>query len=253
LLSPRTHEEHEFIGGKRYFIDPARCSGCGLCADLCHFSAIFPDGGAGDPYRIDELACEGCGLCDYACPEQAIGSHSRVTGKWFVSATRHGPMVHARLGIAEEHSGKLVTQVRQRAAQLADEQRAEMILSDGPPGTGCPVIASVSGVDLVLIVTEPTVSGVHDMRRVLSLAAHFGVPCRVVINKADLNVLQAGEIRRLAEQAGARVIGEIPFDRNVNDALMQGKTIVEHGRGPANDAVLALWQALQAEIFPQGA
>jgi MinD superfamily P-loop ATPase len=252
LLSPRTYEAHEFIGGRRYVIDPARCSGCGQCAELCHFSAIFPDGGAGG-YRIDELACEGCGLCVHVCPEKAIDAHSLVTGKWFVSATSHGPLVHARLGIAQENSGKLVTQVRRRAAELANEQGAQTILSDGPPGTGCPVIASVSGVDLVVIVTEPTVSGVHDMQRVLGLAAHFGVFCLVVINKADLNDFQASEIRRLAEQAGSRVIGEIPFDRNVNDALMQGKTVIEHGRGPAREAVLALWQALRTEAFTQRA
>lgn len=255
LLSPCTYEAHEFIGGKTYSIDPSRCTGCGQCAEYCHFDAIFPDGPPGcsgtKSYRIDDLACEGCSLCKYVCPVEAIDSHDNVTGKWFLSETRHGPMAHARLGIAEENSGKLVTQVRKQAAELARERGCDKILSDGPPGTGCPVIATVSGVDLVLIVTEPTVSGVHDMERVLKLSAHFGVPSLVIINKADLNASQAQRIRLLAEQAGSRVIGEIPFDHNVNEALMNGKTIVEHGRGPACEAVRALWDILMIEAFKE--
>ncbi len=158
-------------------------------------------------------------------------------------------MAHACLGIAEENSGKLVTQVRKQASELARERGCDKILSDGPPGTGCPVIASVSGVDLVLIITEPTVSGVHDMERVLKLSAHFDVPSFVIINKADLNASQARRIRLLAEQMGSRVIGEIPFDHNVNEALMNGKTVIEHGRGPACEAVRALWDTLMIEAF----
>ena len=253
LLEPSTYEAHDFIGGKTSTIDSCKCTGCGLCADNCHFDAIFPDGSSNDftdvSYRIDELACEGCGLCGYVCPVGAIDFHDNNTGRWFVSETRYGPMVHARLGIAEENSGKLVTQVRKRASELAREQGYDKILSDGPPGTGCPVIASVSGVDLVLIVTEPTVSGVHDMERVLKLSAHFGVPSLVIINKADLNAEQARKISRMAEEAGSRVIGEIPFDHNVHEALMNGKTIIEHGKGPALEAVRAVWDALRESLI----
>jgi MinD superfamily P-loop ATPase len=245
LLAPATYEAHDFIGGKSPRIDPARCTGCGLCAENCHFDAVLADGS----YTINELACEGCGLCGYVCPAGAIDFHDNITGKWYFSETRSGPMAHARLGIAEENSGKLVTQVRRRAADLAQERGLGKILADGPPGTGCPVIASVSGVDLVLIVTEPTVSGVHDMQRVLALSAHFGVPALVVVNKADLNAEQAQRIKQLTAEAGSRVIGEIPFDRNVNEALMKGKTIIEHGRGPAFTAVQALWDALKQEAF----
>ena len=253
LLVPSIYEAHDFIGGKTPVIDFIKCTGCGLCADNCHFNAIFPDGPSNDytniSYRIDELACEGCGLCGYVCPVGAIDFHNNITGRWFVSETRHGPMVHARLGIAEENSGKLVTQVRKRASELARGKGYDKILSDGPPGTGCPVIASVSGVDLVLIVTEPTVSGVHDMERVLKLSAHFGVPFLIIINKADLNAEQARKISRLAEETGSRVIGEIPFDHNVNEALMNGKTIIEHGKGPALEAILAVWDALRIVAF----
>ncbi len=252
LLAPTTYEAHDFQGGNEASIDSTKCTGCGKCAELCHFDAIRPDGPANDfaemTYRIDPLACEGCTLCAYVCPVDAVVITPAINGRWFVSQTSCGPMVHARLGIAEENSGKLVTKVRIRAAELAHKLGHERILGDGPPGTGCPVIASVSGADLVLIVTEPTVSGVHDMERVLALAAHFRVPSVVVINKADLNNEQTARIRFIAEKAGSRVIAHIPFDRNVNDALMAGKTVIEHGKGPACKAMHKVWNALQKEL-----
>ena len=252
LLAPTTVEGHDFAGGAKAVIDAAKCTACGKCAAACHFDAIRRDGPANNvaaaTYRIDELACEGCGLCELVCPVGAISSTPAIVGRWYVSETARGPMVHAKLGIAEENSGRLVAQVRNRAAELARELKQELILGDGPPGTGCPVIASVSGADLVVIVTEPTVSGVHDMERVLRLAAHFGIPARIVINKADLNAEQADEIERIALDAGSRVIARIPFDRNVNDALMAGKTIVEYGKGPAVEAVREVWNALKREL-----
>lgn len=252
LLKPEIYEEYEFGGGEKASIDSIKCTGCGQCAEYCHFDAIYFNGPANENvtniYKIDELACEGCGLCKYVCPEDAITFSENITGKWYVSKADNSPMVHARLGIAEENSGKLVTQVRNRAAELARELKMDTIIGDGPPGTGCPVIASVSGVDIVLIVTEPTVSGVHDMERVLKLAAHFGVPALVIINKADLNYEQAQKIHEMAKEAGSRVIATIPFDRNVNDALMAGKTIVEYGKGPAAKAIREVWNVLQKEM-----
>jgi MinD superfamily P-loop ATPase len=157
-------------------------------------------------------------------------------------------MVHARLGIAEENSGRLVTRVRDRAAQLAAELGLGLIVGDGPPGIGCPVIASVSGTDLVLVVTEPTVSGVHDMERVMQLAMHFGVPALVVVNKADLNAEQARRIEDIADRCGARVIGHIPFDPAVNDALMAGKTVTGYGDGPAAQAIRTVWTKLREQL-----
>jgi len=249
LLTPGIKEAHPFVGGKKAEIDSGKCNGCGKCASACHFDAIRFDGPANDvvgkTYRIDSFACEGCGFCRLICPINAIRSEPAVTGQWFVSSTAQGPMVHARLGIAEENSGRLVTQVRNRAAQMADELRLEKIIGDGPPGTGCPVIASVSGTDLALIVTEPTVSGVHDMERVLKLAAHFRVPAFVIINKADLNAEQAERIVRIAEQYKSRVIGRIPFDQSVNDALMAGKTIIEYGASAAAEEILGIWKEVQ--------
>jgi MinD superfamily P-loop ATPase len=252
LLTPRVREVHAFIGGTKATVDPAQCIGCGKCAEACHFGSFHFDGPANDlvgkTWRIDPLACEGCGLCPRVCPVNAIEAHAAVTGDWYVSATDYGPMVHARLGIAEENSGRLVTQVRNRAGRLAVELRAERILGDGPPGTGCPVIASVSGCDLVLIVTEPTVSGVHDMERVLALAAHFGLPALVIINKADLNNEQAARIEAIAAQQNSRVIARIPFDKAVNDALIAGRTVVDYGDGAAAAAIRTAWQAVQSAL-----
>ena len=252
LLTPRVHEAHRFVGGTKATVDSEKCIGCGKCAEACHFNSFRFDGPANDivgkTWRIDPLACEGCGLCPRVCPVEAIRSEEAVTGNWYVSGTDYGPMVHARLGIAEENSGRLVAQVRNRAGELAAELRTERILGDGPPGTGCPVIASISGSDLVLIVTEPTVSGVHDMERVLDLAAHFGVPARVIINKADLNAEQAARIDEIATQRVSRVIGRIPFDRAVNDALMAGETVVQYGVGAAADAIGNAWKEVLSAL-----
>ncbi len=252
LLAPRVRDVHDFVGGTKATIDPSDCIGCGRCAEACHFNAIRFDGPANDlvqhTYRIEPLACEGCGLCPLVCPTNTIKSERNVTGRWYVSGTEYGPMAHARLGIAEENSGRLVAQVRRRAAELAGELGKELILGDGPPGTGCPVIASVSGSDLVLIVTEPTVSGVHDMERVMKLAAHFGVKVAVVINKADLNAKQGERIAKLADEHGAPVIGRIPFDRAVNDALMAGKTVLEYGDSAAEKALRETWDNLQSAL-----
>lgn len=253
LLTPRVREAHPYVGGTRATIDPDTCIGCGKCAAACHFGAIHLVGPENDviqqTWQIDPFGCEGCGLCVLVCPVEAIRIDPVVTGKWYVSATDWGPMAHARLGIAAENSGRLVTQVRDRAAELATAGRLGRILGDGPPGTGCPVIASVSGTDLVVIVTEPTVSGVHDLERVLDLVAHFGVPARVIINKVDINAEQAARIGRMAESRGSKVIGRIPFDPCVNDALIAGKTIVDYAAGPAAEAVRKAWEEVCATLL----
>jgi MinD superfamily P-loop ATPase len=246
LLNPRVCESHDFCGGLKAEIDSTTCIGCGVCANACHFDAINVHAAQPSVYRVDDLACEGCSLCKHVCPVDAVTMRDVFTGKWYVSETPCGPMVHAALGIAEENSGKLVTQVRKHAAEQAQDLRYERIIADGPPGTSCPVIASISGVDRVLIVTEPTVSGVHDLKRVLELCRHFGVPAAVAINKADLNGEQVQRIHQMATEMDTLVVGEIPFDRTVHNALMDGKTILDYARNsPAAQAILALWDNIK--------
>jgi len=236
VLEPRVREQHAFDGGLSASIDPELCSECGICRDLCRFEAI-------DPYFvIDPFACEGCGVCADHCPEGAVGLEREIAGRWFVSETRFGPMVHAKLGIAQENSGKLVAKVRGRAREIALERGLELLLTDGSPGIGCPVISSLTGADLVLVVTEPTLSGLHDLSRVLELTAHFGIPSAVCINKFDLNPDQAGRIERAAEEAGAAFAGRIPYDRLVTDAMVARKTFVEHDEGPARRAAIEVWE-----------
>ncbi len=257
LLEPQVKEAEDFVGGLKATVSPEACTGCARCAEMCHFDAIepveFDEDGQPLTYQVDELACEGCGLCGYVCPVGAVEVSSAVTGRSFISDTEYGMLSHARLGIAEENSGKLVTHVRNRAGDLASEEGAARVLGDGSPGTGCPVIASISGVDLALIVTEPTVSGVHDLERVLELTRHFRVRALICINKCDLNAEQAERIREMARRTDARVVGEVPFDEEVNEALMNGWVLSTRGTGPAARAIRQLAKTLKAERAWQGA
>jgi len=180
LLNPEQKEENEFWSGQVAVIDGEKCTECGLCQELCYFHAI-------SDFKVDPVSCEGCGFCYHACPDKAITMTECLSGHWFVSQTRYGPLVHARLGIAEENSGKLVAVVRQNARSIAERENHEYIITDGPPGIGCPVISSLSGTDLALLVTEPTLSGIHDLERVLGVCRHFGVPALVCVNKYDIN------------------------------------------------------------------
>ncbi|MCK4564462.1 MAG: ATP-binding protein [Verrucomicrobia bacterium] len=245
LLTPEIYESQLYFGGSKFKIEADSCIGCGACETACHFDAITPDE---EKYKIDTMACEGCSLCSIVCPVDAISRYENQTGELYLSTTEGGPMVHARLGIAEENSGKLVSQVRQHAARIATEMQYPLIIADGPPGTSCPVIASITNADRILIVTEPTVSGVHDLERVLKLCQHFDVPSSVIINKADLNPEQAQRIHKMAKKAHSRVIGEIPFDRNIHDALMAGKTIIDYGKGPSVEVLKQIWAELNKEM-----
>ncbi|MCK5073473.1 MAG: P-loop NTPase [Bacteriovoracaceae bacterium] len=250
LLRPVTFEEKDFVGGDIYSIDPSSCNGCGLCEKVCHYGAVKTDKGNSNEisYRIDEMSCEGCGFCSEVCPTNSISGKESISGKWFMANTDYGLMSHAKLGIGAENSGKLVTKVRENASKLAEEYQADYILNDGPPGTGCPVIASITGANMVLIVTEPTVSGVHDMERVLELSRHFGIKTVTVINKADLNADQTQRIKEVAKQYNSKVIGEIPFDKDVYNALIAGKTVLAYSKGAASVAIKKLWTELKREF-----
>ncbi len=221
LMDPDIKESHDFQGGSIACIDPDKCNECGLCRDLCRWDAVS------ESFTVDPIECEGCGVCVDFCPEQAIDFPVKTCGEWFISGTRFGPMVHARLGIAEENSGKLVALVRQEAKKLAEKKTSDLLLTDGPPGVGCPVIAAIGGATALLVVAEPTVSGLHDMERVAQLAAHFKVPCMVCINKFDLNTDQTAAIEKLAKENKMTVVGRVPFDPVFTESMVQGKTVLE--------------------------
>jgi MinD superfamily P-loop ATPase len=239
LTDPEIKNRHDFQGGGIAVIDPDKCTQCGLCRELCRWEAIS------EQFEVDSIECEGCGVCVDFCPEQAIEFPLSTCGQWFISDTRFGPMVHARLGIAEENSGKLVTLIRQEARRLAEKNKLDLIITDGPPGVGCPVIASIGGATALLIVTEPTVSGLHDMERVAQLADHFRVPGMVCVNKFDLNVDQTQAIEKLAKEKNITVLGRIPFDPVFTKSMVQGKTIFEYNtESTVGQAVKQIWRKI---------
>jgi MinD superfamily P-loop ATPase len=243
IMDPYISLRADFKSGHTADIDRSKCTECGLCLDLCKFSAISNN------FRVNAIDCEGCGVCVYFCPEKAINFSENTCGQWFYAETRFGPMVYARLGIAEENSGKLVTLVRQESKRLADEKNLDLILTDGPPGVGCPVIASIGGASAVLIVAEPTLSGIHDMERVVQLANHFKVPAMVCVNKFDLNLDLTRDIENFAEDEGMSCLGRIPFDPIFTKAMVQGQTIFEYNHDSnAGRAVKKIWNSLSKKM-----
>jgi len=221
LLNPSIMRKQEFKGSKVAVLDESRCIQCRKCEEICRFNAI-------NDLKIDPVLCEGCGLCAYICPVEAVELREKVCGYAYISKTKYGFMSHARLNPGEENSGKLVTLVRQNARQIAEEENVELIINDGPPGIGCPVIASVGGVDLGVIVVEPTLSGIHDMERALKMLNHFKVNPLVCINKYDLNIENTKMIEAFCGSNGVEVAGKIPFDPLVTEAMVLGKPIAEY-------------------------
>jgi len=239
IMEPAVVRGADFQSGNSAAINKDACTECGLCREMCRFDAISAD------YIVNPVDCEGCGVCVHFCPETAIDFPVNTCGEWFVSDTRFGPMVHARLGIAEENSGKLVTLVRQEARKLAEEKNLDLILTDGPPGVGCPVIASIGGASAVLIVTEPTVSGKHDMERVAQLAGHFKIPAMICVNKFDLNLELTRKIENYAKEKGLSCLGRIPFDPVFTKAMIQAQTVFEYdGQSTVGEAIRGTWQQL---------
>jgi MinD superfamily P-loop ATPase len=251
VLSPQIMVRHEFRSGHEAVIRQDDCSGCGECLSHCRFKAVRVSGKTGQRARfvIDPVSCEGCGVCVRFCPEQTIYFPERLCGEWMISETRCGLMVHARLGSAAENSGKLVSTVRREAKRIAKESNNPLIITDGPPGIGCPVIASVTGASLVLAVTEPTVSGEHDLKRVLSLARHFSIPALVCVNKWDINPEMTDRIEKAAAAAGAELAERIPYDRAVTAAQMNNKSVVEFGNGAAAKKIKEVWETVCRKIL----
>ena len=243
IMEPEVRKRHDFQSGNTAVIDQDKCTECGVCLDLCRWNAISND------FEVNPIECEGCGVCVYFCPEKAIDFPLNTCGEWYISDTRFGPMVHARLGIAEENSGKLVSLVRQEARKLAEEKNLALILSDGPPGVGCPVIASIGGATAVLIVTEPTVSGKHDMERVAQLADHFKVPAMICVNKFDLNLELTRDIENFAKEKGLSCLGRIPFDPIFTKAMIQAQTVFEYNtESKVGQAIKEIWENLSNRL-----
>ncbi len=248
VLEPKIKQRSDFSGGKRAAIVTERCIGCGKCQDLCRFDAINFNGQGNNvvdrTFTIDPVSCEGCKVCVEFCPADAIEFKDAINGQCFISDTRFGPMVHAKLGIAEENSGKLVSLIRKEAKKIAAEQNRDLILVDGSPGIGCPVIASITGADLVLAVTEPTLSGAHDLDRVIELTGHFAIPTAVCINKYDINLEVTRTIEKKASEKNLKVIGKIAYDQTVTKAQLAAKSVVEYSDNSLKKQFVLLWEAL---------
>jgi MinD superfamily P-loop ATPase len=242
LLQPKILTQEKYFGGRSPQVDLDKCTQCGLCTEVCRFHAI--ENGV-----VDYVSCEGCGFCSHICPEYAIIMEEAFSGDWFVSETTYGPFVHARLGIGEENSGKLVTVVRKKAMEVAQERGLELILIDGPPGIGCPVTASLTGVNLILAITEPTLSGIHDLERILKLADHFKIPSMVCINKFDINLENTQRIVSYCTKNGSGIIGQIPYEPRVVEALVNRKTIMDYPCNGVQDIVLNMWKDLEKTLF----
>jgi MinD superfamily P-loop ATPase len=282
VLAPTIRHQEKFIAGKSAGIIQELCTGCGECAKLCAFDAVreknpnstasfdidgairvvAPDGSL-DTYRpivenktnrvyeIDSILCEGCGLCAHFCPEDAIELSDCESGEWFVSDTRFGPMVHARLGIGEENSGKLVTLVRNEARKLAEDRQHDLIVVDGPPGIGCPVIASVAAADLLLIVTEPTLSGLHDLDRIAKLAAQLETKALICINKWDINDEITSKIDEHARTMGLPVVGRVRYDTSVTEAQIEGLSVIEYTSEGITKDIELMWERVLDSILTQ--
>lgn len=241
LLHPEIQETHLFSAGIKARLNLENCTRCGECVRVCRFSAIKD---TENEIIIDNLSCEGCAVCSYICPVEAIRMEKNICGEWFVSKTQYGPFVHARLGIGEENSGKLVSEVRKKAKEIAEQMNLDFVIIDGPPGIGCPVISSLSGTDLALVITEPTLTGIHDMERVIQVAHHFNIQTACCINKYDLNLQNSLLIENWCRENSTPLIGKIPFDEEVTQSMVQGIPLTEYNQSPAAEEIRNLWEKL---------
>jgi len=250
VLRPTRIETHDFTGGSVAVVDPQRCQLCGTCEKVCRFDAVLP---GNESFTIDPIACDGCAACVYQCPEEAIHMEPQAAGRWYRSESRYGQLFHADLFPAQENSGKLVTLVKQNARLLALDTDRQAVIVDGPPGIGCPVIAAAAGADLALIVTEPSVAGIHDLARALETTAHFRIPAMVVINKADIYPDGRAQIEAMCTEMGIEIIGSIPFDPEVTTAMLNGEPVTAYQPdAPASRAIFAAWQSVHTRLNELG-
>lgn len=250
LLAPDRAETHQFHSGHEAVIDPAACTNCGLCAGLCRFGAVRQ---GPRNCRVDALRCEGCKVCVQFCPAGAIGFAEKHCGQWHASATRFGPLIHAQLFPGQENSGRLVALLKKQARERAKAQGQRLILCDGAPGIGCPVISSLSGASQAVIVTEPTPSGRHDLERVAELCRHFRIPVAVIINAFDLNLQNSADIERHCKDQGHALLGCLPHDEVVVRAMVQGKCVTELPETGFSEALRGIWSQIASQPQKQGA
>jgi MinD superfamily P-loop ATPase len=252
VLSPEISQTSEFWGGSLAEIDAENCLGCGSCVTVCRYDAVIPDAYNKVIYAIDPIACDGCAACVYACQQHAITMIPQQEGHWFRSNSPFGTLFHAELFPGKENSGKLVTLIKQQAKLWAEEYQSQVVIVDGPPGIGCPVISACAGADLGLIVTEPSLSGLHDLKRVLETLSHFRVPTVICINKADLYLEGTRQIKEFAALKGIEVLGEIPFDEHILDAMLQGAPVTAlYVESPASHAINQIWEQLYTKFLIQ--
>lgn len=242
LAHPNVRHAEDFRGGVKAGIDPDTCTQCGACRDACRYDAIS------EKFVVDPFSCEGCSVCYHVCPDRAVFLEEGLNGHWYISDTRFGSMVHAALLPGEENSGKLVSLVRNQARVLARKEEKSLIICDGAPGVGCPVIASVTGANHVVVVTEPTMSGLHDMERAIRLVQGFGIPVSVVINKCDVNPEIEGQIEAFCDEERLPLLGKIPYDAAVIRAMVERRCAVENGDSPAKRSVCAIWERIEQTV-----
>ena len=250
ILAPQQIHKEFFSGGKVAVFRPENCIGCHKCVKLCRFDALSVGPDSNTDIIADPMSCEGCGLCAIACPRGSLTMETMINGEWYHSRSRFGDLFHANLYPGQENSGKLVTQVRQSANEFSKDTDADLLLIDGPPGIGCPVIAAVTGVDLAVIVTEPTLSGLHDMERIIETIEHFSTPSLVIINKSGLNKQVTKDIKTYCKKHGINVIAEIPFEQELTNAIIAAKTIQESApSNPINNTFHQIWMEVKSKLF----
>lgn len=256
IMKTKTGPAHDFICGSKARVIQDKCMICGICSGYCRFGAIKnePDSEArfGEKFWIDQYACEGCGVCTHFCPEDAIELIDNVSGQWYISETAYGPLVHARLGIAQGNSGRMVSLLRKEAAQIMEKNKLDLVIIDGPPGIGCPVIASVTGAGYVMIVTEPSISAFHDMERLLQLTRHFNIPTGICINKFDINTDMTARIEKFAGDTGIEILGKIAYDPGFTRAQVQGMPMIEYADTAVTGQIKQLWEKLQNNLMSAG-
>jgi MinD superfamily P-loop ATPase len=242
ILNPEVRETMQFISGELPEIDKDLCIECGECLEHCKFGAISED------FQVIKENCEGCGVCAFVCPTEAARMYPRHCGEWYISDTRFGTMVHASLGIGEENSGVLVTTVRKKAGALAEEQGVNLVLVDGSPGVGCPVIASLTNADAAIVVAEPTVSAEHDLHRVCELTEHFGIQTMAVINKSDINEHISGTIENYCQERKIPVLGRLPYDSRFTQAQIKKQNVLEFDPKGLGVKMESIWEKMRQEL-----